>query len=277
MEKNQSIIPKKTDAGCDREGPGAEGLYVYGIAENAAAAESFHAIGIDDQPVYAVPCQGLFAIVHTCPLTPYRSDDETVMKRWVLAHHDVLETVFKRCGTVIPFGFDTIIMPDGNRSAREVLLSWISGEYERLLNKIEKIRGKREYGVQMFSTVTAIVRRVTGANEAIRTMRDEVKNTSPGRAYLVRQKIEQELKKGIESEVHEITRDCHRKIQAVCADIKVEKIKKTGEKDSRMLLNYSCLVSDEQYLQLGEVLESIQKEEGFSVRFTGPWPVYSFV
>jgi hypothetical protein len=277
MAKIQSTHLNQTDAVGDGDGPGTNGLYVYGIAENADATHLLRAGGIDGQTVYVIPCLDLAAIVHTCPLTPYRSDDESVTKGWVLAHQKVLEIVSEQCGTVIPFGFDTIIMPDGDRSAKEVLLSWISGEYNPLLNKIGKVRGKKEYGVQIFFTVPEIIRRVTGANEAIRAMQDEVKNTSPGKAYMIRQKIEEELKKGIESEVHEIARNCHRKINAVCADIKVGKIKKTGEKDTRMLLNYSCLVSDEQYHQLGEVLESIQTEDGLLVRFTGPWPVYSFV
>jgi hypothetical protein len=59
--------------------------------------------------------------------------------------------------------------------------------------------------------------------------------------------------------------------------IKIEKIKKSAEKEKKMLMNCSCLVSDENYTKLGDVLETIEKEYGLSVRFTGPWPVYSFV
>lgn len=260
-----------------RTGTGSDGLYVYGIAENAEAAIPLRAVGIDGQTVYAIRCQDLAAIVHTCPLTPYQSDDESVMQGWVLAHQKVLEVAAERCGTVIPFGFDTIIMPDGNRSAEEVLLSWITGEYDSMQKKLSKIRGKKEYGVQVFGSVPAIIQRVTGANETIRALQEEIKIASPGKAYMVRQKIEQELKSGIESDVDTVARACHRKIAAACDDIKVEKIKKTNEKDTRMLLNYSCLVSDEKYSRLGEVLESLETEEGVTVRFTGPWPAYSFV
>jgi hypothetical protein len=259
------------------EDPGSEGLYVYGIAENADAAGPLTTVGIDGQAVYVLPFRDLAAIVHKSPLAPYHSDDQAVMQGWVIAHQKVLEAAAERYGTVIPFGFDTIIMPDGGQSAKEVLLAWIAGEYEGMQKKMAKIRGKKEYGIQVFGSVPTIVGRVTGANETILALKEEMKSTGPGKTYMIQQKIEQELKKGIESEVDVIARTCHRKITAASDDIKIEKIKKIKEKDTRMLLNYSCLVSDEKYPQLGEVLESIQTEEGLTIRFTGPWPVYSFV
>jgi len=276
MEKNQSVTEKKMEVKED-EKMASDGLYVYGIAENSDVVESLQLTGINDQPVFSVPCQGFSAVVHKCPLNAYQSDDESVMKRWVLAHQKVVEEVSERCGTVIPFGFDTIIMPDGKKSAEEVLKLWISRESESLHNKMGKIRGKKEYGVQVFCTTAAIVDRVTSGNETIRALQEDVKNASQGRAYMIRQKIEQVLKKGIESEISAITQSSHKKIQAVCSNIKIEKIKKSEIKDSRMLLNYSCLVSPDQYIQLGEVLESLEQDDGLSVRFTGPWPAYSFV
>jgi hypothetical protein len=42
-------------------------------------------------------------------------------------------------------------------------------------------------------------------------------------------------------------------------------------------MNLSCLVDGDKSKDLGEELEAIDKMEGFSVRFTGPWPPYSFV
>jgi hypothetical protein len=56
----------------------------------------------------------------------------------------------------------------------------------------------------------------------------------------------------------------------------VEKTKKMDE-EKQMLVNLSCLVDMERYKALGEELEKIEQMDGFSVRFTGPWPPYSFV
>jgi len=42
-----------------------------------------------------------------------------------------------------------------------------------------------------------------------------------------------------------------------------------------MMMNLSVLASDEK--ALGQVLDEIEREEGISIRFTGPWQPYSFI
>lgn len=258
------------------EDPGATGLYLYGIAAGTAPVH-YGSSGIDGQDVYSIHYRDLMAIVHTCPARPYESTDKEVVKDWVLAHEKIIERVSGHCGTVMPFCFDTIIKPDGNKTAQEMLLHWMSEEYERLESRINKISGKKEYGVQIFYSPSLMGERVASINPAIKNLQEEMKHRGPGMEYMVRQKMEQELKTGMESEAASLVHDCYKKIKDACHDVKIEKIKKSAEKEKKMLMNCSCLVSDENYIKLGDVLENIEKEYGLSVRFTGPWPVYSFV
>ncbi|MCX6692848.1 MAG: GvpL/GvpF family gas vesicle protein [Methanoregula sp.] len=268
----QSVSPESPLS----EDPGAPGLYLYGIAAGATPVH-YESSGIDGQDVYSIHYRELMAIVHDCPARPYESTDKEVVKDWVLAHEKIIEHISGDCGTVMPFSFDTIIKPDGNKTAQEMLLHWMSEEYERLENTIKKISGKKEYGVQIFYSPSLMGERVASMNPAIKNLQEEMKHRGPGMEYMVRQKIEQELKAGMESEAATLVHDCYKKIKDACDDVKIEKIKKSAEKEKKMLMNCSCLVSDENYSTLGDVLETIEKEYGLSVRFTGPWPVYSFV
>jgi len=258
------------------EDPGAPGLYLYGIAACTAPVH-YGSSGIDGQDVYSVQYKDLMAIVHDCPARPYESTDKEVVKDWVLAHEKIIERTSEDCGTVMPFSFDTIIKPDADKTAPEMLLHWMSEEYERLESTIKKISGKKEYGVQIFYSPSVMGERVASRNPAIKNLKDEMKHRGPGMEYMVRQKIEQELKAGMESEAVSLVHDCYKKIKDACDEVKIEKIKKSAEKEKKMLMNCSCLVSDENYLKLGDVLETIEKEYKLSVRFTGPWPAYSFV
>jgi hypothetical protein len=258
------------------EDPGATGLYLYGIAA-ATAPVHYGSSGIDGQSVYSIHYMDLMAIVHTCPARPYESTDKEVVKNWILTHQNIIERVSEQCGSVMPFCFDTIIKHNGDKNAEEMLIHWMSEEYDRLESKIKKIYRKKEYGVQIFYSPSLMGDRVAGMNPAIKNLEEEMKHRGPGIEYMVRQKIEQELKTGMESEAAFLIRDCYKKIKDACDDIKIEKIKRSAEKDQKMLINCSCLVSDENYTKLGEVLEDIGKGEGIFVRFTGPWPVYSFV
>jgi len=53
-------------------------------------------------------------------------------------------------------------------------------------------------------------------------------------------------------------------------------LKKEEEPGRQMIMNLSCLV-DKDAKAIGDELEKINNMEGFFVRFTGPWPTYSFV
>ena len=93
---------------------------------------------------------------------------------------------------------------------------------------------------------------------------------------MYKQKLENLLKKEMEKEAERCFKDFYEKIKKCVDEIKVEKTKKL-EENKQMLMNLSCLLPKEKSKILGEELEKINNMKGFFVRFTGPWPPYSFV
>lgn len=71
-------------------------------------------------------------------------------------------------------------------------------------------------------------------------------------------------------------KDFYKKIAEQAVEVKVEKTRQ-NQNGKPMLLNLSCLVPKDNVQRLGTVLDEIQSQDGFTVRFTGPWPPYSFV
>ena len=94
---------------------------------------------------------------------------------------------------------------------------------------------------------------------------------------MYRQKLESLLRKEIEIRAERYFREFYEKIAPHADDIRVEKTRKTDDENKQMLLNLSCLLPKEGSRELGEELEKIDALEGFLVRYTGPWPPYSFV
>jgi hypothetical protein len=266
--------PITTETGGDRR----LGLYLYGIAD-VNAQTKLGEMGIEGNEVYTIPYKAISAIVHNCPLEPYKNDDEEVVKNWVKTHQHVLDVAEEKFGTVIPFGFDTIIKPEdeNNATAKETLKKWMAEEFDSLKEKIERIRGKKEYGVQIFYIPSVMSERIAENSEEIRKIKEEMESMPPGMAYMYKQKLENAVKKEMESRMDSRFKDFYGRIKEHVEEIKVEKTKKTDEKDKQMIMNLSCLVSTDKYKELGEELEKIDREKGFSVRFTGPWPAYSFV
>ncbi|MDI6885354.1 MAG: GvpL/GvpF family gas vesicle protein [archaeon] len=266
------------------------GLYLYGIADAKAltglagswgraphAQTELGQIGIEENAVYTIPYKELSAIVHDCPLEPYNSEDEEVVKGWVKTHQHVLDVAEEKFGTVIPFGFDRIIKAEDRASAKEVLNKWMSEEFDNLKKMMEKIRGKKEYGVQIFYIPSVMSEKIAEESEEIMRIKEEIKSKSPGAAYMYKQKLEIAIKKEMESRMVFYFKDFYNRIKRHVEEIKVEKTKKMDEMEKQMIMNLSCLVANDAYKELGAELEEMDKEEGFSVRFTGPWPAYSFV
>jgi len=253
-----------------------KGRYVYGIAASRETVR-LGEIGIEGNEVYTIPYQDLCAIVHNCPTVPYQSDDQEIVKNWARAHQSVLDEAKERFSTTIPLGFDTILQPkDDATPPDQVVRDWLKQDYDRLRTLMEKIEGKDEYGVQLFYEPAVVSKQISEQSEEIKKIKEEIATKSPGMAYMYKQKLEKAVKAEMERLVDEWFKEFYGRIKQHTDDIVVEKTKKV-DKDKTMLLNLSCLVAKEKVESLGEELEKINGLEGFSVRFTGPWPPYSFV
>jgi predicted transcriptional regulator len=252
------------------------GRYVYGIAASKEAVR-LGKIGIEGNEVYTIPYQDLCAIIHDCSPEPYQSKDEEVVKSWARAHQGVLDEAKERFSTTIPLGFDTILQPkDETIPPDRVVRDWLKEDYERLRTLMEKIEGKDEYGVQLFYEPAVVSKQISEQSEDVRKIKEEMATKSPGMAYMYRQKLEKAVKAEMEKLADEWFKEFYGRIKQHTEDIVAEKTKKV-DKDKTMLLNLSCLVATKNVEKLGEELEKIDNTEGFSVRFTGPWPPYSFV
>jgi hypothetical protein len=252
-----------------------EGRYLYCVA-GAGERVSLGDIGIEGKEVYTIPYRDICAVVHSCPAQLYQSDDQKVVKTWVTTHQKVVDTCWERWGTVLPLSFDTIIKGKSENSAEQNVVEWLKGEYETLKKKMESVRGKAEYGVQVFWEPKLIAQSLTETSPEIRKLDAEIKAKPRGVAYMYRQRLENLIKHEMETKADECFRDFYSRIRKHADDIRVEKTKK-AEQGWQMIMNLSCLVYRDRYIELGEELDRINQMEEFSVRFTGPWPPYSFV
>ncbi|MBX6377542.1 MAG: GvpL/GvpF family gas vesicle protein, partial [Clostridia bacterium] len=248
--------------------------YVYGIGWPAASCD-LGPIGLDGAPVYAVSDGTLAALVHACPAEPYDSRDEERVRSWVLAHQAVLERAAETYEVVLPMTFDTIVRDDGNGPDATVR-HWLQQNRQELLRKVERLRGRDEYSVQVFWNPRVAAGRLEVDNDRIRSLREMAQGKPAGTAYLLHSQLEAAVREELERLSAAYAREFYDAVRPHCDDVVVEKVKRGDDEDRQMLLNLSCLVRREAVAQLGEVLEAIDRREGFSVRFTGPWPPYSF-
>lgn len=252
------------------------GRYLYCIAEGSEKV-NFGKIGIDSNEVYTIPYKDLSAVVHNCPAEPYRSDIKVIVNRWVVTHQKVVDTAWERYGVVIPIGFDTIIRGNDVSGPEVTMRDWLKEDYKNLKAKMEKIRGRAEYGVQVFWDSNVMAQKITEESVEIKNLNKEIKSKPRGLAYMYRQKLKDLLKKEMESQADRYFKAFYERIKPCVEDLRVEKTRKTEDENKQMLMNLSCLLPKNGSKKVGDELEEIVSLEGFSVRYTGPWPPYSFV
>ena len=273
-EEIEEMLPLEEEPALERASRDGVGRYVYCIADSGVAV-SLGQIGIEGSEVYTIPYKGLCAVVHNCHAEPYKSEDEEVVKDWVQTHQKVLDAAMEKFDTVLPLGFDTIIKSEDKADPKQVVKDWLKDDLENLREKMDRARGKQEFGVQIFYDPKVMGEAIARESEEVQKLKEEMAAQKPGMAYMYKQKVEKAVKEEMEKKAEEYFKEFYQAIKNQVDDIKVEKVKK--DKDKTMLMNLSCLVLKEKVEGLGNELEGIDKTDGFSIRFTGPWALYSFV
>lgn len=247
-----------------------DGRYIYCITDGRQNI-SLGKIGIERAEVYTIPFCNLLAVVHNCEARAYYSEDEDCVIKWIITHQQVIDEAWKRFETVLPITFNTIIK--GNTADVQ---AWLKQEYESLCKKIRRLRGRAEYGIQVFWDINTITGTLMDRDTGLKGLQKEMQSNTDGAAYMYKQRFEKRLKAEIEAEAEMRFKKLYEQIKTHVEDIFVEKIKRK-EGNTQMIMNLSCLAPKNRGGYIGEEIEKINSINGLSVRFTGPWPPYSFV
>jgi len=252
---------------------GEDGLYVYCVAR-VRVNRLLGPIGLDYSMVYTVPSGGLCCAVHSCRAQPYQSEDPQAVQAWVTTHQRVVQAADEAFGTVLPMAFNMIVRDGPGGSAIQNLKAWMSEKQGDFHARLGRLAGKAEYGVQISWDRRVVTEGLVRSDPELAKMRDEVLIKSEGLAYMLQQKLTQATRTALEGQANRCVQDFYSRIRQCVDEVRVDKLKKTDD-GKQMLLNLSCLTAKDDG-SLGQALDEIRKIDGISVRFTGPWPPYSF-
>jgi len=251
------------------------GAYIYGIVlcDNVMTLGK---IGLNGDEVVTIPESDLSAVVHWCNPEGYKSEDPEVIKQWILAHQQVVDRVWKEFGNILPMHFGMVVIGESQKDVIGKVISWIDQKRDPFLKVFSKIRDRAEYGVQVFRDRDNLKENVIKGDSELLKRRDELASMSKGMAYLKKQGFESLLKEMLAEKIDSERTSLVEMISPVVEHMSVEKSKESRD-DKVMILNLSCLANDDETNKLGGLLEEFEGCPGLSVRFTGPWPPYSFV
>jgi hypothetical protein len=250
------------------------GTYIFCLAKKGEM-DGFKAIGLDGQSISSVDYKEIMALIH-----PYMSDalqvedTEKIIDR-AMIHHKVVEEAWRVFGTLIPLRFGSIIHGVNETESIENVKAWIKDIYDHIQERFRDLKDKAEYGIQIFWPNDGLMKKVLQNNAQIKDMEKKIATSSGETAYMYKDKQKSLLQRCIAKEIVQASRFLLDRVRPYLNDFQIEQIT-GGEADRRMLLNISCLLSEDQIENIKEALKEIQGKDGYMPHLSGPWPPYSF-
>jgi hypothetical protein len=244
----------------------ASARYIYCVVPSSPGGLAVCAPALDGGPVQVISHEDVAALTHACPPEPYEGSEAEV-RGWIAAHNAVVEEAWKSAGTVLPMSFDVIVRAGPCRNAEANVVGWLEEHHVALRSRLRSLRGRVEVGVQILRDAEP-----APAAEASGAGSGQVRPR--GHAYFARHQLRREQHERRERQAEaEFRRHCEI-LTLMADDVHVNKCRTVPGKMT--VLDLSLLADETGVRCIGDYLERVSKEADAEVRFTGPWPPYSF-
>lgn len=249
------------------------GRYVYCVVPRADDAEEFDARGVGDAPLSLVSTDSLSAVVHE-RAEPYESDAPGQVREWLYDHQDAVEAAGEAFGTPVPFRFDTIV-----RGGDETVRSWLEANADALEAALDRLSGRWEYRLEIEWDSDALAAELVDDDDRLAELDRELSDAGEGKSFL----LEKQYEKRLSTLVSERKRD-RASTLTVELERRAHEVEELGdapqtpltETSSEPSARFAVLADDDERDAVGAYLDTVADEDGASVRYTGPWPPYTF-
>jgi len=265
-----------------------EGLYLYCVRKRINTPFPFSTKGIDEEhEVTTFAYQKLEAVLSNVYLEEFSSEeiqekaqeDLSWIKEKALAHERVIEEAMRKDDEVlslIPMRFGTIFKD------KERLEETLNKDYSRLMEVLERIRGKQEWSVKIYLKDRGKLERVIKEkNESIIEKEKEIASLPEGMAFFMEEELKEVISRELEKELNNMVEDFFESLGKQAVDLKKCKVlgKELTGRGEPMVLNAAYLISEEKIEDFKKEAQRLNQEiqaNGFYLEYKGPWPAYNF-
>jgi Gas vesicle synthesis protein GvpL/GvpF len=263
--------------------PEGSAFYVYCIG-GTKLNESFKGnlpTAIEDNvKLELVDNHQLTAVVSTVPLSSFNEEalqEKLTDASWTairaMRHEHVVEYFAKR-DSVVPLRFGTIYLN------RDGIKRMLNDKADQLLEIIERLRGREEWGVNVYADSALLRENITSLSPRLREMTESAESAQPGQAYLIKKKIEALKNDEAKIEVARVADEIEEKLAARSdGNVRLRMLKVENTEHGELKGKFAFLVSREQFhsfrIEAEELAQQLQPA-GIKIELTGPWPAYNF-
>jgi hypothetical protein len=254
-------------------------IYLYCLARADLPQLDCQAAPKESAAPFRYPFRNLTAVVSGVRLEEYcgpeaeaRLQDLAWLGPRACRHEAVIEEVMLH-SPIFPVPFGTIF------SSSETLQEFLIRRHDCITSFLEQVAHRQEWAVKGLLEEDG-ARQGFIAGMLDRTLPHR-RDFAPGRRYFEEKRLRKELEKAwqlrLESVTRELACDLSRHVSAFCR--RETPARRTSPDEAVMLFNWAFLVSREQLPEFRASLDRNDcrlRELGARLRFSGPWPPYSF-
>lgn len=256
-------------------------MYLYCIREETGVGKVFSAKGIDGKnDVFVFPHRELGAVVSKVSMEEFNGrEDLNWIKEKAVIHEQVIEAAMKEGGkflNLIPMRFGIIFKNETG------LKTSLDRNYSKIMSVLKKICGKQEWSLKVYLLdKEKFTDEIKSKSALIKAKEAEMNLLPEGAAYFMEEELKDIVSKEMNRELDGRTKSIFEDLRKCAADAvkcKILQMELTGIKED-MVLNAAYLVSEEKVGDFKKEAEGLGQKiykDGFSVRYSGPWPCYNF-
>jgi hypothetical protein len=156
------------------------------------------------------------------------------------------------------------------------LRAYLSEHRELLSKPLARLDGKQEWTLRIELEPAKWSEALNGRVASLRELQNEIASASPGKAFLLRKKLDDEKKRASHTAEDALVNEIE---QAVLAKLGCETVAESRQRRDGAFPQINVLLprDEESVLQeLREELSARYEHEGVTLALSGPWPPYTF-
>lgn len=254
-----------------------EGAYVYVISGKAKLEMPLE--GAFGSPVERMDIEDISVFYSRINLREYSKgkievrfkEDIEWAKKNVLAHHNVIDGVRSATGNAIPIKFGVIY------KSLEALKRRMIRERSQAVRVLADLNNKDEWDVKIFADHTAIASELLKKDAALFEEMRAMKEMTGGVGWFYEKRTERLAREKADDVIGQMMERVIRKIEGNVDRMTPISGLVQKEEDEEMVWHGAVLVNRKGEMKFLDNLKSFEKEEGWRVSASGPWPPYNFV
>ena len=252
------------------------GRYLYCLVDaTTAESDTMSTRGVGDNSVYFIESETVGAVVHDCE-TIYDSENPDQVKQWVLKHQHVVDAAGDIFGTPLPMRFNTIL--EGGDTS---VIQWFHRNHDRIREGLSSLAGTWEYRIRLIWEPSMFEDQVTDEDDRLQELQQRKQQAGAGKAFLLEKQYDKRLRELKQQRRTELTETLSETVRPVVNKLIEQEphsplAENTSSTEGEQVARLAVLADETDETVLGDQLDELVEQDGVRIRFSGPWPPYTF-